>query len=278
MQKVIQRTRKIVCLLKNYEAHAAEMKSSAPKEPDYFLKPTTSLLVHKDDQPFAAIQIPNHVANGSDVHHEVELGVVIGSPGKNIAESDVSKHISGFFLALDMTARTIQTKAKEQGRPWTVAKGFDTFCAVGDEFIERDQLYNASNNQFKPVNLYLKINGQMKQHGSTKDMIFSIEKSIASISKVMTLEEGDLILTGTPEGVGPVFDGKILFHLVVTTDSLTTDLQVMLLRLELRDSQRTIILPSKMFNKHGFTLFLCSCLVNFLPFPEENWKFLRFQT
>jgi acylpyruvate hydrolase len=212
MQRVIKNTKKIVCLLKNYEAHAVEMKSTPPKEPDFFLKPTTSLLVHNDNKPYAQIIIPNWHPQGADVHHEVELGVVISRNGRNIEENEVFNHISGFFLALDMTARTIQTKAKEQGRPWTVAKGFDTFCAIGDEFIERDQLYNSGTNEFNHVNLYLKVNDQMKQHGNTKDMIFSIQRAIASISQVMTLEEGDLILTGTPEGVGPVRDGMYTIY------------------------------------------------------------------
>ncbi|KAG2382831.1 hypothetical protein C9374_004798 [Naegleria lovaniensis] len=210
MQAITARTRKIVCLLKNYEAHAKEMKGSVPSNPEFFLKPTTSIQLYQDhqmnNQNCIQVSSISHLTN--DVHHEVELGVVIGKKGKNISEQEAFHHVKGFFIALDMTARDLQAKAKNQGKPWTVAKGFDTFCPIGSELLSPTTLIK--DGRLINLALFLKVNGVMRQHGYTDDMVHSIPKSIAAISEVMTLEEDDLILTGTPEGVAQVKPGDVI--------------------------------------------------------------------
>lgn len=139
----------------------------------------------------------------SELHYEVELGVVIGKEGKNIPESSAMSHVGGYTLALDMTARDIQSEAKKKGYPWSVAKGYDTFCPVSS-FISKELI--ALDN----TRLWLKVDGQLKQDGNTKDMVFSVPYLISYISQIFSLEVGDVILTGTPEGVGPVKPGQVI--------------------------------------------------------------------
>lgn len=138
------------------------------------------------------------------LHHEVELGVVIGKKGVSISESNAMDHVGGYALALDMTARDIQNKAKKLGWPWTLAKGFDTALPVS-EFIPKVEIPDPEN-----VHLWLKVDGELKQDGNTQDLIFKIPHLISYISQKMTLEVGDLILTGTPEGVSPVKPGQTI--------------------------------------------------------------------
>ena len=149
----------------------------------------------------ALFQLP---LGASEIHHEVELGVVIGSRCSSVTESNIPDHIGGYFLALDMTDRNRQKSAQTKGLPWTVAKGFDTACPVSD-FIPKDRIPDPQN-----VDLWLKVNGNLRQSGNTKLMIFPVKKLISWISERITLEEGDVILTGTPEGVGPVRSGDII--------------------------------------------------------------------
>ena len=132
------------------------------------------------------------------------MGIVIGKSGSKIQEQEAMSHIAGYVLALDMTARDFQDEAKKKGQPWSVAKGFDTSCPVSD-FIDKSKLVNPDSTP-----LWLKVNGTMKQNGNTNDMIFSVPYLISYISKYFKLEEGDLILTGTPEGVGPVGKGDVI--------------------------------------------------------------------
>eukprot|EP01111_Echinosteliopsis_oligospora_P005310 TRINITY_DN18592_c0_g1_i1.p1 TRINITY_DN18592_c0_g1~~TRINITY_DN18592_c0_g1_i1.p1 ORF type:complete len:219 (-),score=68.86 TRINITY_DN18592_c0_g1_i1:215-871(-) len=186
--------KKIVAIGRNYAQHAKELGNAVPTKPFFFLKPTSSFV--RQGQP---ILIPPSIG---EVHHEVELGVVIGKKGKDIKAENAFDYVSGYTIALDLTARDIQQAAKTKGMPWTEAKGYDTFTPIGD-FIPKDKIPDPSN-----VELYLEINGKIKQKGSTKDMIFQIPQLIEAVSKVMTLEEGDIILTGTPEGVGPMFPGE----------------------------------------------------------------------
>eukprot|EP00897_Mesotaenium_endlicherianum_P005481 jgi/Mesen1/4961/ME000248S04243 len=187
---------KIIAVGRNYAAHAKELGNAIPKEPFFFLKPASSFI-----QQGASIEIPPPL---QEVHHEVELGVVIGKRGRDIPQAEALSYISGYALALDMTARELQAAAKAKGLPWTVAKGYDTFCPVSD-FIPRSQVADP-----QALELWLKVDGVEKQRGSTSDMIFSIPFLISHISSIMTLEEGDLILTGTPEGVGPVKAGETI--------------------------------------------------------------------
>ena len=139
----------------------------------------------------------------TELHHEVELGVVIGRGGKNIPETSAASHIGGYTLALDMTARDLQNEAKKKGYPWSVSKGYDTFCPVSS-FISPDKI------QLGDTRLWLKVDGVMKQDGNTRNMVFSVPYLISFISRIFTLEAGDVILTGTPEGVGPVKPGQTI--------------------------------------------------------------------
>jgi len=175
---------KVVCVGKNYAAHAAEMGSEAPAEPLLFLKPNTAVI-----GPGEPIFYPEQSQN---VHFEGELAVVIGRICRDISPTDAPKVIFGYTIANDVTARDLQ---KADGQ-WTRAKGFDTFCPLGP-WIETDL-------DVSEVSVRTELNGQIKQDGNTRDLIHPIADVIAYISSVMTLLPGDVVLTGTPEGVGPM--------------------------------------------------------------------------
>ena len=198
---------KIVCIGKNYAKHAAEMDSDVPEEPMIFLKPSSSLV---DES--GSIVIP---AMSADVHHEVELVVLIGKTGKHIPEQEAMSYIAGYAVGLDMTARDIQAKAKKAGAPWSVAKGFDTFAAIGS-FVGVDAVSDVDN-----VDIRLTINGTVRQDGNTRDMVFKLPTLIAYASRIFTLQPGDLLFTGTPEGVGPVQEGDTLTASISGLPSLT---------------------------------------------------------
>ncbi|PFH48505.1 hypothetical protein AMATHDRAFT_65354 [Amanita thiersii Skay4041] len=185
--------KKIVAIGRNYAEHIKELNSAAPTEPFFFLKPTSSYLVSG-----GKLEIPKGVV----AHHEVELGLVIGKPGRDISQADAESHIAGYTLAVDMTARNLQAKVKKLGLPWSAAKGFDGFTPISPTLIPKHIIQDPHN-----LKLTLKINGITKQDGTTADMIFRIPHLIEHISSIMTLEEGDLVLTGTPSGVGPVVAG-----------------------------------------------------------------------
>ena len=187
---------KLICIGQNYARHAAEMNSSVPTEPVVFLKPASSLISSGD-----AIVLPRMSAN---VHHEVELVARIGRRGKDIPESEALAYVSGYAVGLDMTARDLQAKAKHRGHPWSVAKGFDTFAPLG-AFAAATLVPDVQN-----VMLTLTVNGEVRQRGTTADMVFTVAQLIAYCSRVFTLEPGDCLFTGTPEGVGPVQAGDRL--------------------------------------------------------------------
>ncbi|KAI8906772.1 hypothetical protein EDD86DRAFT_192683 [Gorgonomyces haynaldii] len=192
----MNKCRKVIGIGWNYVLHAKELGSSVPKKPMFFLKPPSSIITEPE---------PIEIPQGTIVHHELELGVVIGKNGRDIAKQDAESYVKGYFLGLDMTARNVQEEAKKSGSPWTVAKGYDTFTPVGD-FIAKSEIKDPSK-----LRLTLKVDGQVKQDGETSDMIFNrIPHLIEYVSSIMRLEEGDIILTGTPEGVGPVKAGQIL--------------------------------------------------------------------
>lgn len=184
---------KIICLGRNYANHAREMKSQVPEEPIIFLKPPSSLI-----GPDEYIILPKKSKN---VHHEVELAVIIGKGGKNIEVKDAMSHVLGYTILLDITARDLQDEAKKRGLPWTLAKGFDTFAPIGPRVMPAGEM--------DPHNLEigLKVNGEIRQKGNTRDMIFRVPEIISYISQIMTLEPGDIIATGTPAGVGKIEDG-----------------------------------------------------------------------
>ncbi len=187
---------KILCIGRNYAKHAAEMKSDVPEQPIVFLKPPSALIGHG-----GKIMLP---PLSEDVHHEVELVVVIGRGGKDIPESRALHYVDAYAAGLDMTARDLQAEAKKQGHPWSVAKGFDTFAPLGP-LVPAHEVRNPQD-----LGIQLKVNGEVRQQGSTRDMIFSVAHLIAYCSRIFTLLPGDLLYTGTPEGVGPVQDGDML--------------------------------------------------------------------
>jgi 2-keto-4-pentenoate hydratase/2-oxohepta-3-ene-1,7-dioic acid hydratase in catechol pathway len=187
---------KLVCLARTYKRHAEEMHTNVTKDPLLFLKPASSVIFNGE-----SIIMP---AMSQCLHHEVELGVVIGKKCKNISQQDALDYVLGYLIALDITARDIQTVAKKNGWPWSIAKGFDTFAPIG-EIILKENLPNPNN-----VDIFLKINGEIRQKSNTSHMVYSIERIIEFISHIMTLEPGDLIMTGTPEGVGEITKGDIL--------------------------------------------------------------------
>jgi acylpyruvate hydrolase len=180
---------KIICIGRNYAEHAKEMKSDVPTEPVYFMKPDTSLLKEGD------FYFPDFT---KDLHHEIELVLKISKAGKHIEEQFAHKYYDEIGLGIDFTARDIQAKCKEKGLPWEKAKAFDNAAPIGN-FVKKEELGALNNIHFE-----LKINGETRQSGNSKDLIFSFDKVISYVSRFITLKTGDLIYTGTPEGVGPV--------------------------------------------------------------------------
>ncbi len=178
---------KILCVGRNYVEHAKELGNEVPKIPLIFMKPPSSVISNGD-----TIILP---PQSTQVEHEGELVVVIGKRGRHITPENARKHILGYTIGNDVTARDLQ---KSDGQ-WTRAKGFDTFCPFGPwidtEFDPADSVVTC------------RVNGQMRQMASTRDMVFNVGVLISYISSVMTLESGDLIFTGTPSGVGQLKDG-----------------------------------------------------------------------
>lgn len=187
---------KIICIGKNYAAHAKEMKSAVPTEPVFFLKPDTSLLQKGHD-----FYLPEFTNN---LHHEIEVVYKVSKMGKHIAPEFALKYISEVGIGIDFTARDLQDKAKEKGLPWEIAKAFDNAAIVSNEFIPISEIATGN------IGFHLEVNGKTVQKGNTSEMIFSIEQIIAYVSKFITLKTGDLIFTGTPEGVGQVKQGDVL--------------------------------------------------------------------
>jgi 2-keto-4-pentenoate hydratase/2-oxohepta-3-ene-1,7-dioic acid hydratase in catechol pathway len=178
---------KIICVGRNYVEHAKELGNDVPKIPLIFMKPPSSII-----GPGDAIVLP---PQSQQVEHEAELVVVIGKRARNATAEDAKKHVLGYTIGNDVTARDLQ-KSDDQ---WTRAKGFDTFCVFGP-WIDTD--FNIAD-----AVITCKVNGQPRQMGSTRDVVFNVPNLIAFISSVMTLEPGDLIFTGTPSGVGPLKAG-----------------------------------------------------------------------
>jgi 2-keto-4-pentenoate hydratase/2-oxohepta-3-ene-1,7-dioic acid hydratase in catechol pathway len=187
---------KLVCLARTYRKHAEEMHTNVTEDPLLFLKPASSVIFNEQ-----SIIIPK---KSKCLHHEVELGVVIGKKCKNVSQKDAFDYVLGYCVALDITARDIQDEAKKRGWPWTIAKGFDTFAPISDVVL-KDKIKNPNN-----LDLSLKVNGEIKQSSNTKYMIYSVERIIEFVSSIMTLEKGDFIMTGTPEGVGEIVAGDEL--------------------------------------------------------------------
>jgi 2-keto-4-pentenoate hydratase/2-oxohepta-3-ene-1,7-dioic acid hydratase in catechol pathway len=187
---------KFICIGRNYADHARELKNDLPTEPVIFLKPETALILKR--QPFF---LP---AFSQDIHHEIELLVKINRVGKHIEERFAHRYYDELSVGLDFTARDTQQFLKEKGLPWEKAKAFDGSAAVG-EWVSKTDLGNLNDLHF-----HLEKNGEVVQNGHTSDMIFSIDRLVAEVSKYFTLKKGDILFTGTPAGVGPVAAEDVL--------------------------------------------------------------------
>ena len=187
---------KIICVGRNYAKHAKEMKSDIPTVPMLFLKPP-SAVIHNHGH----IVIP---AISKELHHEVEMTVLIGTGGSTISKDKAMSHIAGYGIGLDMTLRDVQSEAKAKGHPWSVAKGFNTSAPLS-EFVPASAVPDPH-----VLGVELTVNGTVRQSGSTKDFIFRLDHLLSYASQFFTLEPGDVIFTGTPEGVGQAVSGDTL--------------------------------------------------------------------
>ncbi|ROU02057.1 fumarylacetoacetate hydrolase family protein [Marinobacter sp. R17] len=187
---------KIVCVGRNYAAHARELNNPVPDTPLLFMKPATAA---------TALEQPVRLPQGrGDVHFETELAVLIDKPLTNATEADVRDAIVGYGLALDLTLRDVQSQLKAKGQPWERAKAFDGACPLSP-FVPADAVDHG-----EPIRFTLDIDDHRQQTGTTADMLFPIVPLIAHMSEHFTLMPGDVILTGTPEGVGPLYPGQKL--------------------------------------------------------------------
>jgi 2-keto-4-pentenoate hydratase/2-oxohepta-3-ene-1,7-dioic acid hydratase in catechol pathway len=180
---------KIIAIGRNYAAHIKELKNETPSEPVIFTKPDTALL--KNNDPF---YYPDF---STEIHYETEIIIRIAKEGKHIQKDFAYKYYDKIGIGIDFTARDMQSKAKEKGLPWALAKGFNGSAPVSDWYAKED--YDLSKLQFS-----MTLNDESKQHGDTSNMIHSIDEIIAYVSRFFTLKTGDIIFTGTPEGVGEI--------------------------------------------------------------------------
>jgi acylpyruvate hydrolase len=202
---------KILAVGRNYAGHIKELNNQATEDPVIFMKPDTALL--KGNAPF---YLPDF---SKEIHYEAELVLKIGKEGKNIAEKFALKYIEAIGVGIDFTARDLQNKLKEKGLPWELAKGFNGSAPVS-EFKDISQFPDLKNISFS-----LKKNGELKQKGNSADMIHSFEKIISFISNYITLKKGDLIFTGTPEGVGKTDIGDKLEVFLEEEKMLETEIK-----------------------------------------------------
>lgn len=187
---------KIVCVGRNYSEHAKELGNEVPEKPVLFLKPASALIYSGGE-----IIHPDY---GNELHHEVELVLLIGETVKNANKAQSEKAIIGYGVGLDMTLRDVQDVLKKKGHPWTLAKCFDTSAVISDFVLKKDYQLKLDEK------LELKVNGVVKQSDTLKSMIFNPQEIVEYISSVMTLEKGDLIFTGTPAGVSKINRGDKL--------------------------------------------------------------------
>lgn len=187
---------KIICIGRNYANHAKEMNSAVPEVPMFFMKPDTALLPKKN--PFF---YPNFT---KDLHFECELVIKINKLGKNIAQKYAHEYYDHIGIGIDFTARDLQQKCKDKGHPWEIAKAFEHSAPLGKKFVPLE------GKDINNINFRLEKNGEIVQKGNSSDMLFSVDELIAYVSQFMTLKIGDLIFTGTPEGVGPIQIGDRL--------------------------------------------------------------------
>ena len=187
---------KIICIGRNYLAHVKELDNALPTEPMFFMKPETALLAPGESFPYPDFS--------KEIHYETELVLRICKSGKAIDEKKASECYDAITVGIDFTARDLQSQCKAKGHPWEIAKAFDHSAPIG-EFKNISEL-----NHPEDIAFGMKLNGEWVQQGHSRDMIFSFDKIIAHVSRFVTLKEGDIIFTGTPQGVGEVHVGDKL--------------------------------------------------------------------
>jgi len=202
---------KIICIGRNYAAHAAELKNAVPKNPMIFMKPPTALLLK--DKP---MYIPEFT---QDLHYEAEIVLKIAKNGRHVQPEFAGEYYNQIAFGIDFTARDVQKRLKEKGHPWEIAKGFDHSAGLS-EFINMSDLNNAKHIQFR-----LDLNGETVQNGNTEDLIFDFNTLIVYISRFFKLQQGDIIYTGTPAGVGPVKIGDKLEGYIEDKKMLSCDIK-----------------------------------------------------
>ena len=202
---------RIYCVGRNYEEHAKEMGFSGREAPFFFMKPADALVVVKPGET-GNMPYPTLTRN---LHHEIELVVALGKGGKNIAAADAHKHIFGYAVGLDMTRRDLQNEMKKLGRPWSISKGFDHSAPIGAITPAADAPDIAS------AEILLQVNGEQRQRSQIAKLIWNISEVIEHLSAAWELQSGDLIYTGTPEGVGAVVSGDSMNASITGLQSIT---------------------------------------------------------
>jgi fumarylpyruvate hydrolase len=205
---------RIYCVGRNYEEHAKEMGFTGREPPFFFLKPADALIVVEAGQT----GIQPYPSLTHNFHHEIELVVAIGTGGKNIKAADAMKHIYGYAVGLDMTRRDLQNDMKKQGRPWCIGKAFDHSAPIGPitPIAQAGDVTQAE--------ITLEVNGQLRQTSSIAKLIWNIAETIEHLSAAWALQPGDLIYTGTPEGVAAVVPGDVLSGRVTGLGSLSVQI------------------------------------------------------
>lgn len=202
---------KMVCVGRNYAAHAKELGNEVPEFPIIFLKPASNVIFSGENVI--------HPEYSNDLHHEVELVLYIGEDVKNADDETAEKAIKGYSIGLDMTLRDLQNEFRKKGDPWTLAKCFDTAAVLTDIVLKKN--YSLKGDE----NISLSVNGNIRQNSSIANMIFNPKEIVKYISSRMTLEKGDLIFTGTPEGVGRVVPGDVIEAQLENIGSIKTEIK-----------------------------------------------------
>ena len=220
MQAFWKLSTKAICAGRNFVAHAHELNNPLPAQPFFFLKPTSAYLPF-GEVPVGGVNrevnVVEYPKSGGSVHHELELSVVIGERARDVGVENALDYVAGYCISLDMTLRDVQSQQKEKRLPWTPAKAFDTSLPLGP-FIDKELIPDPNN-----ITIELTVDGEMRQTGSTSLMIFNVQRLISDASKMMTLFPGDIVMTGTPDGVGPVEDGKVLRASVVGLEEFSCE-------------------------------------------------------
>lgn len=185
---------RIFCIGKNYDEHVKELGSTAPEEPVVFMKPVCNIV-----DPGETLSLPRH---GSLLHHEVEVVLLIGRGGQDVPEADALSYIAGITLGLDLTLRDVQGRLKKSGLPWELSKAFEQSAPLG--YFKK---YDPNSIDLENLSFTCSVNGNLRQQGNTRDMLFPVRNLIHRLSGWWTLRPGDIIFTGTPSGVGPLKQG-----------------------------------------------------------------------